>query len=74
MAAKGPAWPVKAKIHATSTNQMVLACFNPKSLIFTSHMPRGTTVKAKCITEALDRFMKILKKTPALEAGDCWFN
>jgi hypothetical protein len=31
-------------------------------------------VKAKCITEALDRFMKILRKTPALAAGDCWFN
>jgi hypothetical protein len=59
---KGQPGPVKAKVHGTRTKQMVLAFFNSKGLIYTNYMPRGTTVNANYIVEALGMFMKILRK------------
>jgi hypothetical protein len=51
---------------------MVLAFFDSKDLNYTNYMPRGTTVNAKYIVEALGNFMKILKKRPITAAVD-WF-
>ncbi len=52
---------------------MVLAFFDNKGLIYTNYVPRGTTVNANYIVEALGNFMKILKKKrPIMAAGD-WF-
>ncbi len=52
---------------------MVLAVFNSKCVIFTNHMPRGTTgttMKASYIVEALGKFLKVLKqKRPDMAAG-----
>jgi hypothetical protein len=53
---------VKAKVHMIRTKQMVLASFDRKGLIYTIYMPRGTTVNASYIMEALGMFMKILRK------------
>jgi histone-lysine N-methyltransferase SETMAR len=72
---KGQPRPVKAKVHATRTKQMVLAFFNSKGLIYTNYVPRGTTVNANYIVEALGTFMKILrKKRPQMVAGDWLFH
>jgi hypothetical protein len=54
--------PVKATGHTTRTKQMVLAFLRSKDLIYTNYVPRGTTVNANYIMEALCMFMKILKK------------
>jgi hypothetical protein len=59
---KGQPGPVKAKVHATRTKQMVLAFFDSKGLIYTNYVPRGTTVNANYIVEALGTFMKNLRK------------
>ncbi len=42
---------------------MVLASFDSKVFIYTIYMPRGTTVNASYIMEALGMFLKILRKT-----------
>jgi histone-lysine N-methyltransferase SETMAR len=66
---------VKAKVHATRTKQMVLVFFDSKGLIYTNYVPRGTTVNANYIVEALGTFMKILrKKRPQMVAGDWLFH
>jgi hypothetical protein len=41
---------------------MVLAFFDAKGLIYDNYVPRGTTVNARYIVEALGSFLKILKK------------
>jgi hypothetical protein len=68
---KGQPGLVKAKVHATRTKQMVLAFFDSKGQIYTNYVPRGTTVNANYIVEALGTFMKILrKKRPQIVARD----
>jgi histone-lysine N-methyltransferase SETMAR len=70
---KGKPGPIKAKVHATRTKQMVLAFFDAKGLIYTNYVPKGTTVNAKYIMEALGTFLKVLrKKRPVIAAGE-WF-
>ncbi len=72
---KGQRGPIKAKIHGSRTKQMVLAFFDSKGLIYMNHMPRGTTVNAKYIGEALGKFLKVFKhKRPEMVAGDWWFH
>ncbi len=72
---KGQPGPVKAKVHATRTKQMVLAFLNSKGLIYTNYVPKGTTVSANYIVEALGTFLKILrKKRPQMVAGDWLFH
>jgi hypothetical protein len=70
---KGEPGPIKAEVHATRAKQMVLAFSDSKGLICTNYMPRGTTVNAKYIMEALCNNMVIFKKRrPIMAAGD-WF-
>jgi hypothetical protein len=72
---KGQPGPVKAKVNATRTKKMVLAFFDSKGLIYTNYLPRGTTVNANYSVEALDTFMKILrKKRPQMVARDWLFH
>jgi hypothetical protein len=47
---------------------MMLAFFDNKGLIYTNYVPRGTTVNANCIVEALGNLMKIFKKRPIMGA------
>jgi hypothetical protein len=42
--------------------QMVLTFFNFKGFIYTSHVPRGKTINAIYIVEALTRFLKVFKQ------------
>ncbi len=70
---KGEPEPIIAKVHATRAKQMVLAFFDAKVLIYTNYVPKGTTVNAKYIVEALGTFLKVLrKKRPVMAAGE-WF-
>jgi hypothetical protein len=72
VATKGQPDPVKAKVHATRTKQMVLAFFNNKGLIYANYVLRGTTVNARYIVEALGKFMKIFMKKRAVMAARDW--
>jgi histone-lysine N-methyltransferase SETMAR len=70
---KGEPGPIKAKVHATRTKQIVLAFFDAKGLIYTNYVPKGTTVNANYIVEALGTFLKVLrKKRPVMAEGE-WF-
>jgi hypothetical protein len=72
---KGQPGPVKAKVHATRTKPMVLAFFNSMGLVYTNYMPRGTSVNANYIVEALGTFMKILRrKRLQMVAGNWLFH
>ncbi len=72
---KGQPGPIKAKVHASRTKQMVLAFFDSKGLIYTNIVPRGTTVNAAYIVKALATFMKKFKeKRPQMAAGDWFFH
>jgi hypothetical protein len=54
---------------------MVLAFFDSKGLIYTNFVPRGRTVNAAYIFEALTCFLKVFKvKRPTLTAGTWWFH
>ena len=70
---KGMPGPLKAKVHATRTKQMVLAFFDSKGLIYTNYMPRGTTINAIYIVKALGQFMKILRKKRPVMVKQEWF-
>jgi hypothetical protein len=50
---------------------MVLAFFNHKGLIYTNYVPRGNTVNAKYIVDALGKFLKVFKQNrPEMAARD----
>ena len=70
---KGMPGPLKAKVHATRTKQMVLAFFDSKGLIYTNYVPRGTTINAIYIVKALGQFMKILRKKRPVMVKQKWF-
>jgi hypothetical protein len=46
---KGLPGPIKAKLHASRTKQMLLAFFDSKGLIYTHIVPRGSTINADYI-------------------------
>ena len=72
---KGQPGPIKAKVHASRTSQMVLAFFDNKGPIYTNDVPRGTTVNAIYILGALGRFQKAFKKKrPEMAAGEWFFH
>jgi histone-lysine N-methyltransferase SETMAR len=72
---KGQPGPVKAKVHASRTKQMVLVFFDSKGVIYTNYVPRGSTVNTAYIKTALQRFVKVLKKKrPDMAAGDWYFH
>jgi hypothetical protein len=63
---KGQPGPIKARVHANRTKQMLLAFFDNKDLIYTNIVLRGSMVNANYIVKALGTFMKSEEK----EAGD----
>jgi histone-lysine N-methyltransferase SETMAR len=70
---KGTPGPVKAKIHASRTKQMVMAFFDSQGMVYTNYVPRGKTVTADYVILALRKFLKALKaKRPDLVPGE-WF-
>jgi histone-lysine N-methyltransferase SETMAR len=70
---KGQPGPIKAKVQASRTKQMVLAFFDAKGIIYTNYAPRGTTVNANYIVEALGKFMKVFRKKRPIMAEGQWF-
>jgi histone-lysine N-methyltransferase SETMAR len=72
---KGEPGPIKAKVHASRSKQMVLVFFDLKGLIYMNYVPKGTTVNANYIVEALGKFLKVFRqKRPEIAAGDWWFH
>jgi hypothetical protein len=70
---KGAPDPVKAKVFATRTKQMVLEFFDDQGMVYMNYIPGGMSVNAAYIDDALQRFLKALqKKRPNLVAGE-WF-
>ena len=66
--------PIKAKIHATHSKQMVVAFFEATGLIYTNYMPRGNRVNANYIVGALGKFFKIFRqKKPLMADQGCFF-
>ena len=72
---KGRPGPIKARVHASRTKQMVLAFFDSKGLIYTNIVPRGASVNSDYIVKALGSFLKnFRKKRPKMAARDWWFH
>jgi histone-lysine N-methyltransferase SETMAR len=72
---KGSPGPVKAKVHASRSKQMVLVFFDSKGVIYTNYVPRGTSVSANYILEALGRFLvHFRKKRPDMASGEWFFH
>jgi hypothetical protein len=64
---KGTSGLVKVKVAATRAKQMVLVFCDNKGVLYTNYVPRGKTVNADYIIDALGRFMKIVRvKRPHL--------
>jgi histone-lysine N-methyltransferase SETMAR len=71
---KGQPGPIKAKVHATKSKQMVLTFFN-KGLIYTNYVPKVQTVNANFIVETLRKFLATFKKKrPNMAAGEWFFH
>jgi histone-lysine N-methyltransferase SETMAR len=70
---KGLPGPIKAKVHASRTKQMLLAFFDSKGLIYTHIVPRGSTINADYILKAMDKFMAHLKKKRPEMVKQEWF-
>ena len=70
---KGQPGPIKAKVQASRTKQMLLAFFDSKGLIYTHIVPRGSTVNAAYIVKVLDVFMRHLRKKRPVLAEQRWF-
>jgi histone-lysine N-methyltransferase SETMAR len=70
---KGQPGPIKAKVQASRTKQMLLAFFDSKGLIYMHIVPRGSTVNAAYIVKVLDVFMRHFKKKRPVMAEQPWF-
>jgi histone-lysine N-methyltransferase SETMAR len=72
---KGQPGPIKAKVHASRTKQMLLAFFDSKGLIYSHIVPKGSAVNGKYIVKALGNFLKQLKKKrPEMMEQEWWFH
>jgi hypothetical protein len=70
---KGLPGPIKAKVHASRTKQMLLAFFTSKGLIYTHIIPRGSTINANYILKAMGKFLVHLKKKRPEMVQQEWF-
>ena len=70
---KGEPGPVKAKVHATRTKQMVVCFMDQDGLIYTNYVPRGRSVTGAYTIECLKKFLKAFrKKRPVLARSGKW--
>jgi hypothetical protein len=51
---KGKPGPIKAKVYASQTKQMLLAFFDSKGLVYTHIIPKGTAINANYILVVLE--------------------
>ncbi len=70
---KGLPGPIKAKVQASRSKQMLLAFFDSKGLIYTHIVLRGSTVNAAYIVKVLNVFMRHFKKNRPVMAEQSWF-
>jgi hypothetical protein len=70
---KGQPGLIKAKVHATRNKQMVLVFFDNEGLIYTNYVPKGQTVNANYIVDALSKFLATFKKKRPNMAAQEWF-
>jgi [histone H3]-lysine36 N-dimethyltransferase SETMAR len=70
---KGQPGPIKARVHATRSKQMVLVFFDSQGVIYTDYVPKGDSVNSQYIIEALSRFLKIFKQKRPNTASQDWF-
>jgi histone-lysine N-methyltransferase SETMAR len=72
---KGKPGPIKSKVHASRTKQMLLAFFDSKGLVYTHIVPKRTTINANSILVVLGKFMVHLrKKRPEMTKGNWFFH
>jgi histone-lysine N-methyltransferase SETMAR len=70
---KGKPGPIKARVHASRTKQMLLAFFDSKSFVYNHIVPNGTALNTNYILVVLGKFMVHLrKKRPETTKGN-WF-
>ncbi len=70
---RGQPGPLKARVHASRTKQMVVAFFDSLGLIYTHIVPKGASINAASINAAytikvLGTFLEHFKKRPAMAA------
>jgi hypothetical protein len=70
---KGQPGPIKDKVQATRSEQMVLAFSDNEGLIYMNYVPRGKMVNANYIVEALKRFLAVFKERQPNMAAREWF-
>jgi histone-lysine N-methyltransferase SETMAR len=70
---KGQPGPLKVKVHASRTKQMVLVFFDAKGVIYTNFKPKGEMVKATYIRNALTRFLKVFRQKRLIMAVQEWW-
>jgi hypothetical protein len=64
---KGELGPLKARVHANQTKQMVMAFFNSGGLIYTLIISSGAAINATSTIKALGKFLEHFKtKGPAM--------
>ncbi len=72
---KGQQGPIKARVQASRTKQMVLVFFDAKGVIYTNFVPKGETVNASYIRTAVARFLTVFKeKRPIMSSQDWWLH
>ncbi len=59
---KGELGPLKVRVHANQTKQMVMTFFNSGGLIYTPIISRGAAIKATSTIKALGKFLEHFKK------------
>ena len=72
---KGSPGPIKARVQASRSKQMVLVFFNSKGVIYTNYVPKGAKVDLSYIISAMKTFLKKLrKKRPGLSEREWFFH
>jgi hypothetical protein len=59
---KGQPGPLKARVHASRTKQMVVAFFDSRGLIYTHIVPRGASINVTYTIKVLGKFLEHFKK------------
>lgn len=71
---KGSPAPIKAKVSASRTKQMVLSFFDNDGVIYQNYVPRGQTVNAEYFITIVSNFLKQLRiKRPEKCKDNDWF-
>ncbi len=70
---KGKPGPIKARVHASRTKQMVMAFFDSRGLIYSHIIPKGAKINATYIVMVLGIFLKKLRQKRPEMASREWF-